>query len=315
MRQHGLIRDESCRGFNPEGVCYVVPESMGRGCYWLYACEDLFAISVQDYVIYEDFYVEYPQPDYLSVSCFDSISGEELNPYKRLSCSAIKGHIGHNNLYQAIYHKNIPVQCTSIMIMPEYYRHDLQTRYPGEYEDPRDAFLSVDGSVDFPELLFLLRQIKACRHTGIAAKLFYESKVGEAISLIVHKTQETRASAVRPEVTPQDAERLATVKEYINDHFTHEIQLESLARIACMSATKLKYSFKRRYGCTVFDYIQSKRMGHAEYLLANTDFSILQISQIVGYRKASNFSSTFCKNTGLLPKEYRKLAASPRRGG
>lgn len=308
----GLTRDGACCGFNPAGTCYVIPEERGKGCYWLYSCENLFAISIQDFVVYEDFFMEYPQPDYVSVSCFDSISGEELSPYKRLTSSSIKGHIGHHNMYRAVYHKNVPVQCTSIMIMPEYYRHYLQKRYPGEYEDPREAFRSVDGSVDFPELLLLLRQIKACRHTGIAAKLFYESKVGEAISLIVHKTKERREPASPREVSPQDMERLAAVKQYIDEYFMQDIQLDSLARMACMSATKLKYTFKQGYACTVFDYLHRKRMGHAEHLLASTDYSIWQISQMVGYQKASNFSGAFRKSRGLLPSEYRKLSAPPR---
>jgi AraC-like DNA-binding protein len=307
LLRYGFYRDEGNAKCNPEGICYTLPDDKGHGYYWMYSCDNLFALSVQDWTIYEDFYIKYPQPDYLSVSYYSSISGEELTPYKRLSCDCIKGQIGRNNLYQVIYHKNIPVRCTTIMIMPEYYQNYLQTRYPGEYEDPRQAFSSVDGSTDFPELVFLLGQVKNCRHTGIAAKLFYESKVAEAISLIVHKTKATGPAAPPSYVPQQDLDRLASVREYLNDHFAFNIQLTALSKIACMSPTKLKYTFKKVYQCTVFEYIHAKRMSHAEHLLTNTDLNIQQIAQTVGYQKASNFSSAFRKNTGLLPHEYRKF--------
>ncbi|UHA73192.1 helix-turn-helix domain-containing protein [Paenibacillus sp. 481] len=312
LMQYGFQRDEGNNNYNGEGTCYSLFTEKGEGDYWLYTCDNMFAISVQDCIAYEDFYMEYPQPEYLCISYYDSVSGEELNPYRRLSCSCIKGHVGDNNIYQVVYHKNTRIRCTSIIIMPEYYRNYLQARYPGEYEDPRDAFLSIDGVAHFPELMYLLAQIKTCRHTGIWAKLFYESKVAEALALIVHRTNTIQHSSSCPStcVSTLDFEHLSTVKAYINEHFADDIQLETLAKIACMSATKLKYTFKKVYKCTVFEHLQSKRMSYAEELLTSTDYSIQQISHFVGYKKASNFSNAFRRSTGLLPSEYRLLSSS-----
>jgi AraC-like DNA-binding protein len=73
-----------------------------------------------------------------------------------------------------------------------------------------------------------------------------------------------------------------------------------------MSATKLKYTFKEVYKSTISEYIVNKRLAQAEYLLVNTDISISQVAQAVGYKKSGNFSDAFHKNTGLLPLAYRK---------
>jgi AraC-like DNA-binding protein len=43
-------------------------------------------------------------------------------------------------------------------------------------------------------------------------------------------------------------------------------------------------------------------------LLVNTDLSISQVAQAVGYKKSGNFSDAFQKNTGLLPLAYRKAS-------
>jgi AraC-like DNA-binding protein len=75
-----------------------------------------------------------------------------------------------------------------------------------------------------------------------------------------------------------------------------------------MSVTKLKYTFKEAYKSTISEYIVNKRLAQAEYLLVNTDLSISQVAQAVGYKKSGNFSDAFHKNTGLLPLAYRKAS-------
>jgi AraC-like DNA-binding protein len=305
--QNGFCPDETCTQFCPAGTCYTIPPERGKGYYWFYTYMNLFTVSICDLVFYEDFLIEYRQPEYLTVAFYDSVSGEELSPYKRLSCSCIRGHFGHNNIYRALMHKNIPIRFTDITVMPEYYRDYLKTKYPGEYENPQDAFLSVDGSTDFPELMLLLKQIKNHRSSGLSAKLFYESKVAEAVSLIIQKTRKTKSLYTR-KLPGQDLLGLKSVASYIDDHFAAHLSIDTLSRIACMSATKLKYTFKEAYKSTISEYILNKRLAQAEYLLVHTDLSISQIAQAVGYKKSGNFSDAFHKNTGLLPLAYRKAS-------
>lgn len=307
MFKNGFYRDDSNNLLSKEWICYTLSPKKGKGHYWVYFCDNLFSISIMDFFYYEDFLLEYKQPRFISISYYESVSGEELKPYKRLSSSYIKGHIGYG-LYQALYHKNIPIRCIGITIMPEYYEDYLKTKYLGEYQNPLNAFFSVDGSTNFPELVFLLKQIRRCQSTGISAKLYYESKVAEAISLIVQKTQENKPTYTAKHISKQDLESLASVTAYIDVHFGFDIHLDYLTKIACMGKTKLKYTFKKIYKCTISEYILSKRMGQAEHLLSNTDLSINQIAQIIGYKKASSFSQSFRKNTGILPREYRKIS-------
>ena len=73
-----------------------------------------------------------------------------------------------------------------------------------------------------------------------------------------------------------------------------------------MGTTKLKTSFKQLQGCTITEYIQQRRMSQAEHLLIDTDFTIGQIAEMIGYSTSSRFAELFRKSTGLLPIEYRK---------
>lgn len=75
-----------------------------------------------------------------------------------------------------------------------------------------------------------------------------------------------------------------------------------------MGTTKLKTSFKQLQGCTITEYIQQRRMSQAEHLLIDTDFTMGQIAEMIGYSTSSRFAELFRKSTGLLPIEYRKMA-------
>jgi AraC-like DNA-binding protein len=308
LLQCGFYPDDSNGRFNCEGSCFSVLPEKGAGQSWIYSHENLFSITIQDFLFHEDLHMEYKQPTYVSLNYYDSISGVELGPDKRLTSGCIRVHYGNNDVYRAIYHKNIPIRSTGIEITPEYFKDYLKAKYPEEYKDPRSSFFIVNGSTNFPELVFLLRQLRQFRGTGISAKLYYEGKVAEALSLIVEKAKQLKRREESKNISGQDVDRLTAVTAYIDEHYAEEIYLEQLARIACMGLTKLKYTFKEVYHCTITEYIQNKRMTHAEQLLTSSDLNINQIAQLVGYSTSSRFSALFRKNTGLLPNEYRKLS-------
>ena len=63
-----------------------------------------------------------------------------------------------------------------------------------------------------------------------------------------------------------------------------------------------------RSRCSVSLYIHGRRISQAEHLLIDTDFTMGQIAQMIGYSTSSRFAELFKKNTGILPIEYRKIA-------
>ena len=147
--------------------------------------------------------------------------------------------------------------------------------------------------------LTALRILEAAEERGI--------RVPEALSLVVEYQKKRPAAPIK--LSQADLERIQTVAAYLSDHYAAEIPMERLTQIACMGTTKLKSSFKKVYDCTITEYIQQRRMSQAEYLLTNTDLSIGQIAQTVGYSTSSRFAELFRKSTGLLPGEFRKVGS------
>lgn len=294
---------------NKEGHSYVLSKERGEGYYWYYKREGMFALAVMDLCLKEDTVVEHQQPDFISITYYDTVSAEQLTPYKRLNANCVRGHVSNRPVYRVRYHKAVPVRGMELMLAPGYFRDYLSEKYPEQMPDIKDLVLKIDGISDFPELLLLMRQIQAFQGTGISAHLFYESKVAEIVSLILEKTAAIPNTSYAPnrELSREDMQNLDTVKSYISDHFAFDLSVEQLAKMACMSQSKLRYCFKSACGCTITEFIQNKRMAQAEYMLLQTDLQIGQIAKAVGYHHAGRFSSLFRKSTGLLPEEYRRL--------
>ena len=292
-------------------ICYELRADKGRGDYRIYYYQDMFAISSKDFLFYQDCFLECREIDFLSVEYFFSVSGEEFHPYNQLSPNNLRIHIGEEHkLFQAIYHKNIPVRSIEISIMPEFYAQYLRERFPREYINPGESFRHFQAGADFPEMLTLLKQIEYYRGTGLAAKMFYEGKVLEAIALIIEKARSIQKNRNTISLTVIDSESLTNVVSYIDNHYAFHIPLERLCRISFMGRTKLKTAFKSLMGCTISEYILQKKIGQAQHLLIGTDLSIAEIAKAVGYKRANSFTKQFKKITGLLPREYRGMTKS-----
>ena len=185
LKGHGFTPDPDDHQYGALGLCWKISQEIGEGSYWTYGQKDLYDIKIHNFSFHKDSLLEFSLPECLSITRYDSISGEELSPYRRLSAGCIKTYIGGYEPYQVLIHKNIPIRSIGIEIMPAYYEDYLKKQYPEEYRNPVEAFRKIDQTTDFPEMSRLLSEVQNYRGDGIAAKLFYESKVAEALSLVV----------------------------------------------------------------------------------------------------------------------------------
>lgn len=98
----------------------------------------------------------------------------------------------------------------------------------------------------------------------------------------------------------------AAVRRYIDHHFKESITLDQLAEEAHMNKFYLSHAFKQEYGVSPINYMISRRLEESKYLLAETDLSMSQIAQLLGFSSLSYFSQVFRKTQGLSPMEYRQ---------
>lgn len=73
--------------FSSIGNFYCLPKSFGEGIYWIYGEKNLFNIKIHDFYFYEDEFFDQESlnwPESLSITYYESVSGEEIMPYRRM---------------------------------------------------------------------------------------------------------------------------------------------------------------------------------------------------------------------------------------
>lgn len=98
----------------------------------------------------------------------------------------------------------------------------------------------------------------------------------------------------------------ALVKRYIDLHFKEALTLDLLAKEAHMNKYYLAHTFKQEYGISPINYMTSRRIEESKYLLSETDLSLSQISQMLGFSSLSYFSQVFRKTQSVSPMEFRQ---------
>ena len=98
----------------------------------------------------------------------------------------------------------------------------------------------------------------------------------------------------------------SAVRRYIDLHFKEALTLDQLAEEGHMNKFYLSHAFKREYGVSPINYMISRRIDESKYLLAETDLSLSQIAQLLGFSSLSYFSQVFHRTQGISPKEYRQ---------
>ena len=135
----------------------------------------------------------------------------------------------------------------------------------------------------------------------------YEDVCQAYMEILVIRLMRNTALAVPTEPQVISANRqCAAVRRYIDLHFKESLTLEQLAEEAHMNKYYLSHAFKREYGVSPINYMISRRIEESKYLLAETDLSMSQISQLLGFSSLSYFSQVFRRTQSISPKEYRQ---------
>lgn len=94
---------------------------------------------------------------------------------------------------------------------------------------------------------------------------------------------------------------------YINENFTEQLSIQSLAKRASLSPYYFIRVFTKETGMTPHQYLITTRLNSAKFLLKSTDISIKEIAFNSGFISESSFCSTFKKREHVTPSEYRAM--------
>lgn len=151
----------------------------------------------------------------------------------------------------------------------------------------------------------VLRQILESPYSGTTQRMYLEAKALELMAMQFHQLTE-QPDPTRPSLRLADRERLHQARDILRQQFEQPPSLQALAQQVGINDFKLKRGFRQLFGTTVFGYVQTCRMEHAQRLLQDRELTVAAIAHRVGYASRSRFSHAFKRYVGLTPLEYRR---------
>ncbi|MBO0593607.1 helix-turn-helix domain-containing protein [Cellulophaga sp. E16_2] len=102
-------------------------------------------------------------------------------------------------------------------------------------------------------------------------------------------------------------DRITKMLTYINENIdkTALLKVENLATIFMMSPTYVSEYFKKQVHMPLREYIIKAKLKLVEIRLLNSDFTLTQIADDLGFTDASHLSKTFKRYSGSSIKEFR----------
>lgn len=92
---------------------------------------------------------------------------------------------------------------------------------------------------------------------------------------------------------------------YINEH-CKDITLNELEQQFSYSSSYISKLLKKHTGQSFSDLVCKFRLDHACELLQNTNLSMSELSELVGFSDSHYFNKVFKKRFGIAPSQYRK---------
>jgi AraC family transcriptional regulator len=104
--------------------------------------------------------------------------------------------------------------------------------------------------------------------------------------------------------------------DYLEEHLCEEVNIEEVAKVACLSKFHFQRMFHILTDVTVAEYLRKRRLTLAAQELATYDSKVIDVALKYGYSTPESFSKAFKKLHGINPSEVRNcevtLKAYPR---
>lgn len=132
---------------------------------------------------------------------------------------------------------------------------------------------------------------------------------GELLKLVTYLARNDAAEMLSEEDVlkrRKKLERLNTVYQYIENHYSEPVTNRELAELVHLSEGRFCHIFKESAGASPLQYINEIRLNKAMKLLKKEGFTVTEAAEAVGFLDYNNFGRMFRRYFGCTPSEARK---------
>lgn len=99
---------------------------------------------------------------------------------------------------------------------------------------------------------------------------------------------------------------------YVDGNVDSKLRVFDLSEQVRLSVSRFSKGFNVTFGRPPYDYVLSRRMEAAKYLIASTDEPLSQIAHACGLSDQAHLSKVFKRLVGMTPLKWRKSASVAR---
>lgn len=103
-----------------------------------------------------------------------------------------------------------------------------------------------------------------------------------------------------------DKKTILKVIEYVEDHLDGKLNLDEVAEEIGYSKFHLNRLFAESVGCTLYKYIQTRRLTQAAQKLVHSRKTIIEIAYEANYDSQQSFTLAFRQLYSITPQKYRQ---------
>lgn len=226
--------------------------------------------------------------------------------------------LNHGRVYSTSIRATHPVESLAICFRP-----GLVERACGAMAVSLDRALSDAGTIAAlePEFVENLQPHDTCvtpvlqfirRHAlqGLDDEAWYE----EQLHFLLERMQRHRMRLLdwidalrltRATTRREVFRRIGHATDFMQTHYARPLDLDEIARVACLSKYHFLRLFTLVHGVTPFSYLQRKRARVALRLLRTTAFTVAEVACNVGFGQRTTVLRQIQRWTGLRPLQIR----------
>lgn len=196
----------------------------------------------------------------------------------------------------------------SILVIPKIAQREIDKQFGKDKIDLNKIFTTFCKDTGF----YVTRENESMEHIfhelyHVPEKIkqeYFRLKVLEVILFLSAFEQEEKEERVY--YSKIHVQKVKNIQKQLVENLDKKYTLQQLAIEHDIALTSMKKCFKGVFDSGIYAYIKEYRMQEAAKMLLETEESILNIANCVGYENGSKFSAAFKDVIGITPKEFRK---------
>lgn len=238
---------------------------------------------------------------------------------------------------QCINYNEYPYTEESIFLLPPLKCHSFKIKRPSKFVFLKftDAFFksanrtSIDRDEWYKEASYILSNynqlpgdiikseidrthvrklvsmiLEESRNYGEASITLIKSLMTSILEILIRNIKKSSFYEVSQN---SNDDRIHKMLTYINEHIDQpeKLKIEHLASVFSMSSTYVSEYFKKQIQIPLREYIIKAKLKLVEIRLLNSDFTISEIADDLGFTDASHLSKTFKRYVGTSIRDFK----------